>query len=97
MKIPWAYKSQLRDSLTASLSNLSVLFEQEGKYTLGSVAALKMNIKVFTVAMAIVFIVCIPEGDSFTAGAGGLPKGKRPKAGKRQQVGDTPPFMYVIR
>lgn len=56
-----------------------------------------MNIKVFTVAMAIVFIVCIPEGDSFTAGAGGLPKGKRPKAGKRQQVGDTPPFTYVIR
>lgn len=41
MKIPWAYKSQLRDSLTASLSNLSVLFEQEGKYTLGSVSCSK--------------------------------------------------------
>lgn len=54
-----------------------------------------MNIKVFTVAMAIVFIVCIPEGDSFTAGAGGLPKGKRPKAGKRQQVGDTPPLCML--
>jgi len=40
-----------------------------------------MNVKVAAVLIAMLFVVCVPEGDAFTAGAG-MPK----KQGRREQV-----------
>lgn len=40
-----------------------------------------MNVKMVTILLVIIFIACVPEGDSFTAGAG-IPHTQ----GKRVQV-----------
>lgn len=40
-----------------------------------------MNVKVATIVLSIVFVVCVSQGDAFTAGAG-APRRK----GKREQV-----------
>jgi len=46
-----------------------------------------MNVKIVTISLVIIFIASVPEGDSFTAGAGFFSK-TRPKTntGKKSTV-----------
>ena len=41
-----------------------------------------MNVKVAAILVTIILVLCVPEGDAFTAGAGGAPR----MNGKREQV-----------